>query len=139
MGTKITVTIALESKEGYVKIANSEKVYLSVSLIKKFISIVDLKKGEFPTPLAKKTAKQNAELILKAIKNVPASDKYYSHIEKIDKYLSDFLNNSRDRIEIDQYALNGFLGACGLRSMHHAPRSMRTKKKSRTVTRRYLA
>jgi hypothetical protein len=102
MGGEIKLIIKEESLEKYVRIAESEKIRLSVAYIKRFIGLAD-----------KTQVKEKAERLLiqidKALtsKRITEKDKYKDEIDEIRRYLFDYVNSHSKKMQVDEFTLNG--------------------------------
>ncbi|MEZ5149148.1 MAG: hypothetical protein R2759_19270 [Bacteroidales bacterium] len=102
MGGEVKINIKDESLEKYVRIAESEKIRLSVAYIKRFISLAD-----------KTQVKDKAQRLLTQIdkalntKRITENDKYKNEIDEIRQYLYDYVNSHSKKMQVDEFTLNG--------------------------------
>jgi len=88
MGAEVKINIKPESLEKYIRIAESEKIRLSVAYIKRFIGLAD-----------KTEVREKAERLLNQIDNafnskrISTKDKYKEEIDEIRKLLFDYVNS----------------------------------------------
>jgi len=106
MGKSIKVEINPKTLEEYSVFSKQEKVYPSIQLIKRYISLN-----------GKKGTKQKAEVLAKQIKKAISSskistqDKYYSTLKKAWENLLDFIENPAVKtLQIESTELNGLNG-----------------------------
>jgi len=108
MGGEVKINIKPESLEKYIRIAESEKIRLSVAYIKRFISLAD-----------KTEVKDRAERLLNQIdkayntKRISDKDKYKEEIDEIRKCLYDYVNSHSKKMQVDEFTLNGFQQVTG--------------------------
>jgi hypothetical protein len=102
MGGEVKINIKDESLEKYIRIAESEKIRLSVAYIKRFIGLAD-----------KTQVKDKAERLLNQIdkamssKKITEADKYKDEIDEIRKFLFDYVNSHSKKMQVDEFTLNG--------------------------------
>jgi len=102
MGGEVKINIKPESLEKYIRIAESEKIRLSVAYIKRFIGLAD-----------KTQVKDKAEHLLNQIdkaissKKITEKDKYKDEVDEIRKYLYDYVNSHSKKMQVDEFTLNG--------------------------------
>jgi len=102
MGGEVKVNIKPESLEKYIRIAESEKIRLSVAYIKRFIGLAD-----------KTEVRDKAERLLNQIdsafnsKSISDKDKYKEEIDEIRKLLFDYVNSHSKKMQVDEFTLNG--------------------------------
>jgi len=102
MGGEVKINIKPESLEKYIRIAESEKIRLSVAYIKRFIGLAD-----------KTQVKDKAERLLNQIdkavssKRITEKDKYKDVVDEIRKYLYDYVNSHSKKMQVDEFTLNG--------------------------------
>jgi hypothetical protein len=102
MGGEVKVNIKPESLEKYIRIAESEKIRLSVAYIKRFIGLAD-----------KTEVRDKAERLLHQIDNafklkrISTKDKYKEEIDEIRKLLFDYVNSHSKKMQVDEFTLNG--------------------------------
>lgn len=102
MGGEVKINIREESLEKYVRIAESEKIRLSVAYIKRFIGLAD-----------KTQVKDKAERLLiqidkaQSTKRITEKDKYKEEIDEIRRYLFDYVNSHSKKMQVDEFTLNG--------------------------------
>ncbi|HPE55592.1 MAG TPA: AAA family ATPase [Bacteroidales bacterium] len=103
MKSEVKIYIKQESLDKYQRIADSEKVRISVAYIKRFIGLVD-------KPDVKDKAERLLNQIEKALDSnkISEKDKYIDELNTIQKFLRDYIHQNRKKIEIDEFTLNGF-------------------------------
>lgn len=102
MGAEVKISIKQDSLEKYQRIAESEKIRLSVAYIKRFIGLAD-----------KIQVKEKAERLLNQIDNaltskkITETDKYKKDIDEIRNYLHDYVHSHSKKMQVDEFTLNG--------------------------------
>jgi hypothetical protein len=125
MGESITVELAADSLENYRLVAGSEKVSVSVQLLKAYISLA-----------GKPAMKERAEKLHKRMAwylghdKIKDSDRYYGKLQEAFKNLAKHIKSGKGALHIEQYELNGLAGIGTIKRPGRPP----GKKKARSVS-----